>query len=442
MRMKQMIKFIAIALLGLSLTASAADKNKNDDTYEQLDLLANIFQLVRSEYVDEVQDKEVIEAAIRGMLQSLDPHSNYFSVEDYENIRVQMQGEYGGLGIEVTWDKGLVKVVAPIDDTPADRAGIQGGDYISHINGASVSDGTLNDAIDKMRGKANTPIDITVLREGEKAPLEITIIREKIKMKSVRHRVEADTIGYIRVSTFNMNSGEGVEEAIQSIRTELGENLDGYILDLRSNPGGLLLEAQRISDAFLSGGEVVSTRSRRARNNSRLYATAGDLAGGAPVIVLVNNYSASASEIVAGALQDHRRAIILGEKTFGKGTVQTEIPLGRRGNQAVRLTTARYYTPSGKSIQGRGIEPDIEVLTPRSKEAQAIRLRRESDLSNTIINDQDTVLREGETDPSALPSEPIKDDNGQYIDVQLKHAIKLLKNLKSAPRIDMAQTSN
>ena len=405
--MRHIKKSLMIGLVGLSMGVGAADKGSNDATYEQLDLLANIFQLVRSEYVDEVEDKEVIEAAIRGMLHSLDPHSNYFSVDDYENIRVQMQGEYGGLGIEVTWDNGLVKVVAPIDDTPADRAGIQGGDYISHINGVSVSDGTLNDAIDKMRGKANTEINITVLREGEKAPLEIMIVREKIKMKTVRHRVENDTIGYIRVSTFNMNAGEGVEEALKALKDELGDDLDGYILDLRSNPGGLLLEAQRISDAFLTGGEVVSTRSRRARNNSRLYASAGDLAEGAPVIVLVNNYSASASEIVAGALQDHRRAIVLGEKTFGKGTVQTEIPLGRRGDQAVRLTTARYYTPSGKSIQGRGIEPDIEVLTPRSKEAQALRLRRESDLNNTIINDQDSVSRAGETDPAAVPSEPI-----------------------------------
>jgi len=405
-----------------------------DPTYRQLELFAHIFDIIRNEYVDTVEDEEVVEAAVQGMLRSLDPHSNYFNRDSYEDVQTQMKGEYGGLGIEVTWDKSMVKVVAPIDETPAFRAGIKGGDYISHIDGVDLTGGSLDDAISKMRGPAGEDITITVLREGETGPLDITMTRENIRVKSVRQRVEADSIGYIRVSTFNQTSGEGVEEAIIELREELGSDLDGYILDLRSNPGGLLIEAQRITDAFLESGEIVSTRARRNWNNSRLYAKPGDLAEGAPVIVLVNNYSASASEIVAGALQDHRRAIVLGEQTFGKGTVQTEIPLGRQGDHAIRLTTARYYTPSGKSIQGRGIEPDIEVLTPRPIEAQRIRLRREENLSNTITNDQDDIDHTGEDDSAKIPSEPMLNEDGTYVDVQLNHAIRLLKALDEAPQ--------
>lgn len=437
--------WIQTALVAFAITAATgagSAQSKEEDIYEQLDLLMRVLERVRSEYVDEVEDTAVIEAAIQGMLKSLDPHSTYLNHETYEQVKVQMKGEYGGLGIEVQMEDNLVKVVSPIDDTPADRAGIQGGDFISHIDGTSVQGKTLTEAVKEMRGPVGDPITVTILRNGVEAPFDVTIVRDNILVRSVRHRVEDDTIGYIRVTTFNQQTGTGVEEALETLSTDLGDDLDGYILDLRNNPGGLLNEAIRVSDAFLDRGQIVSTRGRRRANNNRWFATPGDLADGMPVVVLVNAYSASASEIVAGALKDHRRAILVGDQTFGKGTVQSEIRLGRKGDRAIRLTTARYFTPSGTSIQERGIEPDFDVLMPRPKNAVARRSpRREADLNNVISNDQRVVDRAGEVDVDAplievddkgRPTEPVED-------LQLQFAIKLLKGLKDLPQAQIAQ---
>lgn len=429
-----------LMVLMMALPTGVQAAPEKDDVYEQLDLLVNILARIRSEYVDDVDDKEVIEAAIQGMLRSLDPHSTYLNPDVYQQVRVQMEGEYGGLGIEVQMENGVVKVVSPIDDTPAALAGIQGGDFITHIDGLPIVGKTLTEAVKQMRGPIGSAIKITVVREGETAPFDIDITREKILVQSVRHRIEDETIGYIRVTTFNMQSGEGVEKAIRSIIDELGDDLDGVVLDLRNNPGGLLDEAIRISDAFLDRGEIVSTRGRRRQNNNRWYATSGDMLDGVPVVVLVNAYSASASEIVAGALQDHRRAVILGDKTFGKGTVQSEIRLGRKGEQAIRLTTARYFTPSGASIQERGVEPDIEVILPAQRKLKA---RREADLQNHIANDQSSQDRAGEFEPyveeiGADEATETSEAETSPVDIQLRHAIKLLKNISNLPKSQVA----
>nr|WP_262690667.1 S41 family peptidase [Kordiimonas aestuarii] len=428
----------------MALPVQADAKSDKDDFYEQLDLLMRIFERVRSEYVDEVDDKEVIEAAIQGMLRSLDPHSTYLNPDVYQQVRVQMEGEYGGLGIEVQMENGVVKVVSPIDDTPADKAGIQGGDFITHIDGEAVMGKTLTEAVRTMRGPVGSPIIVTVVRDGEDAPFDVEIVREKILVRSVRHRIEDESIGYIRITTFNMQTGEGVEKAIEDIASQLGSSLDGVILDLRNNPGGLLDEAIRVSDAFLDRGEIVSTRGRRRQNNNRWYATTGDLLDGVPVVVLTNAYSASASEIVAGALQDHRRAVVVGDKTFGKGTVQSEIRLGRTGDRAIRLTTARYFTPSGRSIQERGVEPDIQVLFPRRK-GQNGTPRREADLTGHIENDQDNLDLTGEEDIASeieiTDEELLKtaEEGEQPVDVQLRYAIKLLKDMSSLPKSQVAE---
>lgn len=441
--MRKLITGTMMAFM-MALPAQADTRKNQDEFYEQLDLLMRIFERVRSEYVDEVDDKEVIEAAIQGMLRSLDPHSTYLNPDVYQQVRVQMEGEYGGLGIEVQMENGVVKVVSPIDDTPADKAGILGGDFITHIDGEAIVGNTLTEAVKKMRGPVGAPIIVTVVREGYDAPFDVEIIREKIMVRSVRHRIEDDTIGYIRITTFNMQTGEGVERAVREIKEQLGPQLDGIILDLRNNPGGLLDEAIRVSDAFLDRGEIVSTRGRRRQNNNRWYATTGDMLDGAPIVVLTNAYSASASEIVAGALQDHRRAIVLGDKTFGKGTVQSEIRLGRSGDRAIRLTTARYFTPSGRSIQERGVEPDIELLMPRPGSQQG-QPRREADLRGHIENDQDTVDRAGEETSQPTPENisAIPDESGQVanqpVDVQLRYAIKLLKDMSGLPTSQVAQ---
>ena len=434
-------------MMAVPLQAQANDsqaRNDKDDFYEQLDLLMRIFERVRSEYVDEVKDQEIIEAAIQGMLRSLDPHSTYLNPDVYQQVRVQMEGEYGGLGLEVQMENGVVKVVSPIDDTPAEKAGIHGGDYITHIDKEAIVGQTLTEAVKKMRGPVGKSIILTVVRKEEAEPFDIEIIREKIRVRSVKHRIEDETIGYIRVTTFNMQSGQLVEDAISKIVAELGDNLDGVVLDLRNNPGGLLDEAIRISDAFLDRGEIVSTRGRRRQNNNRWYATSGDMLDGVPVVVLTNAYSASASEIVAGALQDHRRAVVLGDRTFGKGTVQSEIRLGRKGDQAIRLTTARYFTPSGRSIQERGVEPDIELLMPRRAGRRGTP-RREADLSGHIANDQQNLERDGEHDEAlaaqeiASKDEPKAEAIQEQVDVQLRYAIKLLKNLSNLPKAQMAE---
>jgi len=436
----------ALVALAISLPVQAKAAGDEDEFYERLNTMMRIFDMVRKEYVDEVDDKEVIEAAIQGMLKSLDPHSTYLNPDVYQQVRVQMEGEYGGLGIEVQMENGVVKVVSPIDETPAANAGIQGGDLITHIDGNAVVGKTLTEAVKQMRGPVGAPITITVIREEEPAAFDVEIVREKILVRSVRHRIEDETIGYIRVTTFNMQSGTGVEKAIKKIVEEVGDDLDGVVLDLRNNPGGLLDEAIRISDAFLERGEIVSTRGRRKENNSRWYATTGDMLKGVPVVVLVNAYSASASEIVAGALQDHRRAVLIGDRTFGKGTVQSEIRLGGSGDQAVRLTTARYFTPSGASIQERGIEPDIEVLFPSQRRAK---LRREADLQGHITNDQLSQDRAGEYDEPiaeeivAKKAKPAAEagaaPEAPPEDIQLLYAIKLLKNMSVLPKEQIAE---
>lgn len=341
-----------------SMPKAEDDAATTDDTYRQLNLFGDVFERVRAQYVEPVEDKKLIENAINGMLTSLDPHSSYMNEEEFSDMQVQTKGEFGGLGIEVTMDNGFVKVVSPIDDTPAARAGILPGDYVTFIDDTPVLGLTLNDAVDKMRGKVGTQVKLTVRRENVQGPLEIPLVRDIIQIKSARYKV-FDDIGYIRITTFNQNTDSGLRDAIAAIKKQLGTKLAGYVIDMRNNPGGLLDQAIAVSDDFLDKGEIVSTRGRNERDTRRDNATPGDLAEGLPIVILINGGTASAAEIVSGALQDHKRAILLGTKSFGKGSVQTVIPLP--GNGAMRLTTARYYTPSGRSIQAKGIEPDIIV---------------------------------------------------------------------------------
>jgi len=339
-------------------TARAA----TSDTYRQLNLFGDVFERVRSDYVEKPDDSKLVESAISGMLTGLDPHSSYMDAKSFKDMQVQTRGEFGGLGIAVTMEDGLIKVVSPIDDTPASKAGIQANDIITNLDDEAVQGLTLNQAVDKMRGPVNTKIKLKIIRKGQDNPIEVTLTRDNIRVRSVRARVESDDIGYIRITTFNEQTTEGLKREIASLTKQIGEDkLKGFILDLRNNPGGLLEEAVTVSDAFLERGEIVSTRGRNAEETQRRVAHSGDLTKGKKVIVLINGGSASASEIVAGALQDHKRATLIGTRSFGKGSVQTIIPLGS-GNGALRLTTARYFTPSGKSIQAKGITPDTEVL--------------------------------------------------------------------------------
>jgi carboxyl-terminal processing protease len=345
-----------LALMGASAKAAAAD------TYRQLNLFGDVFERVRADYVEKPDDAKLIESAINGMLNALDPHSSYMDPKSFRDMQIQTRGEFGGLGIEVTMEEGLVKVVAPIDETPAAKAGIMAGDIITHLDDEPVQGLTLNQAVDKMRGQVNTKIRLKIMRKGQDKPIEVSIVREIIRVRSVRSRTEGDDIGYIRITQFNEQTTEGLKKALNDLSAQIpSEKLKGFVIDLRNNPGGLLDQAISVSDAFLEKGEIVSTRGRNAEETQRFNARAGDLSKGKPIIVLINGGSASASEIVAGALQDHKRATVIGTRSFGKGSVQTIIPLGS-GNGALRLTTARYFTPSGRSIQAKGISPDIEVL--------------------------------------------------------------------------------
>src|SRR5437879_4774061 len=342
---------------GSSARAAAAAA----DTYRQLSLFGDVFERVRADYVEKPDDAKLIEAAINGMLNGLDPHSSYMDSKSYRDMQVQTKGQFGGLGIEVTMEQGLVKVVAPIDDTPAARAGIMAGDIITHLDDEQVQGLTLNQAVEKMRGPVNTKIRLKIMRAQQEKPIEVTITREMIMVRSVRSRPEGD-VGYIRVTQFNEQTNDGLKKAISDLAAQISaDKLKGYVIDLRNNPGGLLDQAIAVSDAFLERGEIVSTRGRLAEETQRFNARSGDVSKGKPIIVLINGGSASASEIVAGALQDHKRATVVGTRSFGKGSVQTIIPLGS-GNGALRLTTARYFTPAGRSIQAKGITPDIEVL--------------------------------------------------------------------------------
>ena len=375
-----------------AIGAWAQDSNRAD-TYRLLTLFGDVFERVRAEYVEPTTDRDLVENAINGMLTGLDPHSSYMNAKAFRDMQVQTRGEFGGLGIEVTQEGGFIKVISPIDDTPAARAGVKAGDLITGIDGKTVQGLTLNEAVDKMRGAPNTKITITVRREGTDKPLDIAITREIIKIQVVKSRLEGD-VAYLRLTSFNEQSDPALRRAMQALKQQAGDKLRAVILDMRNNPGGLLDQAVSISDDFLEQGEVVSTRARHADESQRWNAKPGDISGGLPMVVLINGGSASASEIVAGALQDHRRAVLLGTRSFGKGSVQTVIPLP--GNGAMRLTTARYYTPSGRSIQGLGITPDVEVAQTR-EERPRFGPEREADLNHALTN-------QGGTPQTAAPA--------------------------------------
>ena len=412
---------LGVALMLVISPSVVLAETDRSETYRQLKLFGDVFERVRADYVEEISDQELIESAIRGMLASLDPHSSYLDEKSFGDMQVQTRGEFGGLGIEVTLDEnGLVKVVSPIDETPAYEAGIQAGDYITHLDGEAVLGLTLPQAVEKMRGPVNTDIVLSIRREGRE-PFDVTITRDIITIQSVRSRTEGN-VGYVRITTFNEQTKPGLEKAVNRIKDELGSKLTGLVLDLRNNPGGLLDQAIAVSDAFLDKGEIVSTRGRDTEEGQRFNARPGDLAEGLPVVVLINSGSASASEIVAGALQDHRRAIIMGDPSFGKGSVQTIIPLP--GHGAMRLTTSRYYTPSGTSIQAKGIEPDIQVSQARIEEVDGPRRRnREADLRGAL--DSTDGEQEGEAGAEASAE---ADEEPQ--DYQLTRALDLLQGLR------------
>ena len=410
------VPVLAIALSG---GARAQDKDdKNAETYRLLNLFGDVFERVRSDYVEELTDEELIEAAIGGMLSSLDPHSSYLNAKSFKDMQVQTRGRFGGLGIEVTMENGLVKVVSPIDDTPAFRAGIEAGDLITHLDDEPVLGLTLSQAVEKMRGKVGTDIKVKVRREGVD-DFEVTITRAVVKIRSVRSRMEGN-VGYLRITSFSAQSTDGVKKAIEKFRKEVGGELQGVIVDLRNNPGGLLDQAVGVTDVFLDRGEIVSTRSKKLEDTSRYNARKGDDIDGLPLVVLINGGSASASEIVAGALQDHHRAILLGTKSFGKGSVQTIVPLSRQG--AMRLTTARYFTPSGRSIQAVGIEPDIIVELAKIEAITRPKATRESDLRGALSNGNGKQL-EDEKGADAENKESIARD------YQLDRALDLIRGV-------------
>ncbi|MDG1726844.1 MAG: S41 family peptidase [Emcibacteraceae bacterium] len=394
--MRHFFKTTLYAIGFMSITLSNPSFAAKTETYNQLNLFADVFERIRANYVKDVDDEELIEAAINGMLTSLDPHSTYLNTKRYENMRVQTSGEFGGLGIEVTMDKGVILVVAPMDDTPAFHAGVKAGDYITKIDGEQINGLTLNEAVDKMRGKVDTDIDITIVREGESDVIELTITRAIIEVQSVRHRIE-DEIGYVRISSFTEKTTSGLRDALKEIDEELGDNLQGIVLDLRNNPGGLLDQAVDVSSTFLDRGEIVSTRTRNDKNIQRYNAKPGDNIDKKSLVVLINGGSASASEIVAGALQDHERAVVVGTQSFGKGSVQTVMPLSTNG--AMSLTTAYYFTPSGNSIQNEGIVPDVVVEQLRLNDSEAIRARRsEASLRGSLANPNATDEGDDEGD--------------------------------------------
>lgn len=411
--MRNLLKIMSVLAL-LAAYPTAAPAAGNEETFRQLELFGDIFERVRSFYVEDTTDKELIESAINGMLQSLDPHSSYLNEESFRDMQVQTRGEFGGLGIEVTMEQGFVRVVSPIDDTPAARAGIEAGDLITHLDGGSVLGLNLADAVDKMRGRVGSDIKLTIRREGRE-PFDVTVTRDVIRIQSVRSRVEGE-VGYLRVTTFNEQTEIGVKREISKMREELGDSMIGLVLDLRRNPGGLLDQAIKVSDAFLERGEIVSTRGRDDGDAQRFNAKAGDLINGLPMVVLINGGSASASEIVAGALQDHSRAVIMGTQSFGKGSVQTIMPIP--GHGAMRLTTAAYFTPSGRSIQKTGVTPDIVVQQAKIETTKEPTRVREEDLRNA--RDGDKV----EPDAAADGDSP-----QETTDYQLARAIDLLKGI-------------
>lgn len=408
--------------VGLTLCASQAtaveQAEDSAETYRLLNLFGETLERTKMSYVEEVTDKKLIEAAINGMLTSLDPHSSYLDAESFNYMNEQTKGKFGGLGIEVTMDNGLVKVVSPIDDTPAAKAGIKAGDYITNIDGETVIGLNLNEAVSKLRGKIGTKVKLSIRRANSK-PIELTIKRQEIKIQSVKSEIKEDSVDYIRISSFTEDIDKAISDSILQAKKKLKNKFLGIVIDVRNNPGGLLDQAIAVSDLFLDKGEIVSTRSRNESDTVKFMANEGDIAKGLPIVVIINEGSASASEILAGALQDHHRAIILGEKSFGKGSVQTVIPLGDYG--AMRLTTARYYTPSGRSIQAKGIEPDIEVKPAKVEELESYALNiSEAELNNALKNDSETDTQKKEK------SKKSKEDLADY---QLTRALDLVKAL-------------
>jgi carboxyl-terminal processing protease len=409
----------AVVLMQALQGASAATSGKAD-TYKLLGLFGDVFDRVRADYVEVPDEKKMIESAINGMLTSLDPHSSYMDASAFDDMTTKTRGEFGGLGIEVTMENGLVKVVAPYDGTPAAKAGIQANDLIAKIDSTEVQGLTLNEAVDKMRGAVGSPVNLLIVRQG-KEPFDVKIVRDVIKVESVKFNMEGDTVGYIRMSSFTEQSDVGLTKAIAELDKKANGKLKGYVLDLRNNPGGLLLQAVSVSDAFLEKGEVVSTRGRNAEDVERHNAQKGDLTAGKPVVVLINGGSASASEIVAGALQDHKRATIIGTRSFGKGSVQTIIPLGNEG--AIRLTTQRYYTPSGRSIQAKGIDADIVIEQPLPPELEGknVSTEGEANLKGHITNEAGG--EEGGGSSAYVPEDRAKD-------LQIKAAVDLINGVK------------
>jgi carboxyl-terminal processing protease len=438
----------AATIFALLATPAAAQQKQqsarpspqsNADTYRQLDLFGEVFERVRADYVEEVGDEQLIEAAINGMLSSLDPHSSYMNAKNFRDMQVQVRGEFGGLGIEVTMEGGLVKVVSPIDDTPAAKAGLKPGDFITHLNGEPVLGLSLNEAVERMRGPVNSELKLSVRREG-KDPFDVMLKRAVIKIQSVKSHLEGNDIGYIRITSFNEQTDSGLQSAMKALKSQPGNKLAGIVLDLRNNPGGLLDQAIAVSDDFIEQGEIVSTRGRHAEDGARYNAHAGDITSGLPMVVLINGGSASASEIVAGALQDHHRAVLLGTRSFGKGSVQTIIQLP--GHGAMRLTTARYYTPSGRSIQAKGIEPDITVEPARIEKLTVAEGRHEADLRGALKNTDPTVAVKtpNATSPANVPpgTEPAQPSENTAVDpsvmgtaqdYQLARALDMLRGV-------------
>lgn len=431
--------------------AQGASDGGRAETYRLLQLFGDVFARVRAEYVEPVQDRDLVENAVNGMLTGLDPHSAYLNPRNFRDMQLQTRGEFGGLGIEVTQEGGFIRVISPIDETPAARAGIRPGDFITHLNGNPTQGMTLQEAVEQMRGERGTPIRLTVRREGEARPLEISITRDVIRPQVVRFRLEGNDIAYIRITSFNEQTEVNLRRAMTTLRQQAGSNLRGVVLDLRNNPGGLLDQAVQVTDDLLDQGEIVSTRARRPEDAQRWNARAGDITQGLPMVVLINGGSASASEIVAGALQDHRRAVVLGTRSFGKGSVQTVMPLGGN-NGAIRLTTARYYTPSGRSIQATGIEPDFEVRATRADAQTAATppaREREQDLRRSLRADgastpaPPTVTLPPLNLPAAItervqrqPPEnwPALDATKPETDFQLQQGLSLVRAMAASPQ--------
>ncbi len=425
----------ALALVPLATSGLAAVEN---DTYKELDEFMNVFERVRAEYVEKVDDKTLIKGAINGMLSSLDPHSSFLDATDFQSMRAQTDGNYGGLGLTVSMEDGAVKVITASEDTPAYRAGVKPGDYITHLNGQLLFGGTLDEAVEQMRGKPGTPVKVTIVRPGRDKPFDVTLMREVIELKPVKWEVKGD-VGIININSFSKNTGAGVRAAIVDIEKKLGRRPAGYVLDLRSNPGGLLDQAIEVSDVFLEHGEIVSQRGRDKNDIERYYAKPGDDTKGAPVVVLVDAGSASAAEIVAAAMQDHHRGIVMGERSFGKGSVQTLLPLSTA--TALRLTTARYYTPSGRSVQEGGIEPDLTVPQLSDPDYKTRPRFREADLRRHLVNQtkvDNAVLEEDlKDDPRfKLTSEQLEKQGVK--DFQLDYAVKSIARLGKLPAVQTA----